>query len=671
MRQALSMVLTLLMLLTVAPLTVFAADGTTTYKVGDTFYFGTYPQSRVGSYLPLYEELNSLVNSETEWTSYGYYIKDVQSDYMKYTDVEYEGERYRCVYFTEFRPSLINEKSNSNNTFQDDNGYYVYNKYWFKYEPVKWKVLSVNSATGNAVVMSDMVLDSQQYYNSLKERSINGKTVYSNNYEHSDIRKWLTGTFYNAVFTDTEKSKIVETTIYNSAVGVSSVYNSNPTTDKVWLLSYYDVSEGTNGFTYDSSRKAQGTAYAYSQGLYKNRNDGYCMWRLRNAAVNGVCAYFVGESGMSDKSQNVNDTKWGIRPAMTLHLVHISGEPVRENEKAATCDTQGSYDEVVYCTGCGDVISKETKTSDALGHDWGEWTETVPATCTTAGEEMRICENDETHKETREVGLLDHDYSVFVKVIENATCTEKGKAEYKCANCDAVTTKETSVDESNHVATEIVNAKSASCTEDGYTGDLQCTACKKIIGNGTVIDAAGHTPGAEVEENRVEATCTDSGSYDVVVYCTACEAEISRETKTIDAAGHTPGEEVEENRVEATCTDSGSYDVVVYCTVCEAEISRETKTIDAAGHTPGEWVVTKAATCTEQGERVKKCTVCDATLETEVIDVHGHSDANDDGKCDDCGEGESDFMSRLAQFFRKIIRFFQKLLNSNLGCGEL
>ncbi len=668
MRQALSILLALFMLLTVAPLTVFAADGATTYKVGETFYFGTYPQSQIYNYLPLYEELNSLVNSETEWTSYDYYINNEQSDYMKYTDIEYEGERYRGVLFSSFRPSLINKKSDRSTTFQDDNGYYVNNKYWFKYEPVKWKVLSVNSATGNVVVMSDMVLDSQQYYNSTAERNINGKTVYPNNYEHSDIRAWLTGTFYDAAFSDTEKSKIVATTISNTAKASSAVYNSNSTTDMVWLLSYDEIVSGKNGFSYDSTRKAKGTNYAYSQGLYKKNS--YCMWRLRNAAVAGAGTCFVSETGMSDSSQNINDTKWGVRPAMTLHLVHIAGEPVKENVKAATCDTQGSYDEVVYCTGCGDVISKETKTSNALGHDWGEWTVTVPATCTTAGEETHICKNDENHKETRDVKLLDHDYSVFVKVVENATCTEEGKVEYKCANCVAATIKETSVDESNHVATEIVNAKAASCTEDGYTGDLQCTACKTIIESGSVIDAAGHTPGAEVEENRVEATCTDSGSYDVVVYCTVCEAEISRETKTIDAAGHTPGAKVEENKVEATCTDSGSYDEVVYCTVCEAEISREPKTIDAAGHIPGEWAVTKTATCTEKGERVKKCTVCDSTLETEVIDAHGHSDANDDGKCDECGEGESDFMSRLTQLFRKIIRFFQKLLNCSLGCGE-
>lgn len=47
---------------------------------------------------------------------------------------------------------------------------------------------------------------------------------------------------------------------------------------------------------------------------------------------------------------------------------------------------------------------------------------------------------------------------------------------------------------------------------------------------------------------------------------------------------HTDGETVEENYVAPTCTEAGSKDVVVYCSVCDAELSRETETIDATGH---------------------------------------------------------------------------------------
>ena len=136
------------------------------------------------------------------------------------------------------------------------------------------------------------------------------------------------------------------------------------------------------------------------------------------------------------------------------------------------------------------------------------------------------------------------------------------------------------------------------CTEGGYTTYV-CQGCgEDVVGNFT--EATGHTPGEAVEENRVEPTCTEKGSYDSVVYCEVCGEEVSREPFEIEATGHTPGEAVEENRVEPTCTEKGSYDSVVYCEVCGEEVSREPFEIDALGHVLVQ-VAAKAPTCTESG----------------------------------------------------------------------
>ncbi len=43
-----------------------------------------------------------------------------------------------------------------------------------------------------------------------------------------------------------------------------------------------------------------------------------------------------------------------------------------------------------------------------------------------------------------------------------------------------------------HTETETVNAKAATCTEDGYTGDEVCTICGEIVKKGEVIKATGH-----------------------------------------------------------------------------------------------------------------------------------------------------------------------------------
>ncbi len=40
--------------------------------------------------------------------------------------------------------------------------------------------------------------------------------------------------------------------------------------------------------------------------------------------------------------------------------------------------------------------------------------------------------------------------------------------------------------------TELVGAKAATCTEDGYTGDEVCTVCQEIVKKGEVIPALGH-----------------------------------------------------------------------------------------------------------------------------------------------------------------------------------
>ena len=213
-------------------------------------------------------------------------------------------------------------------------------------------------------------------------------------------------------------------------------------------------------------------------------------------------------------------------------------------------------------------------------------------------------------------------------VVTAPTCQEGGYTTYVCRAC-----KETVIGNltgaTGHTAGEAVeeNRVEPTCTENGsYDSVVYCTVCESEISRETVtIGATGHTAGEAVEENRAEPTCTEDGSYDSVVYCTVCENEISRETVTIDAVGHTAGEAVEENRVEPTCTENGSYDSVVYCTVCESEISRETVTIGATGHTAGEAVEENRVepTCTENGsyDSVVYCTVCESEISRETVTI--------------------------------------------------
>ncbi|MBQ1484383.1 MAG: InlB B-repeat-containing protein [Eubacterium sp.] len=93
--------------------------------------------------------------------------------------------------------------------------------------------------------------------------------------------------------------------------------------------------------------------------------------------------------------------------AVDVVVEHIEGDPEIENVVEPKCLEDGSHDEVIYCTACGDEISRETVKDDALGHDWGEWTVTKEPKVGIPGEEQRVCKRDPSHIETREIAPLE------------------------------------------------------------------------------------------------------------------------------------------------------------------------------------------------------------------------------------------------------------------------
>lgn len=80
----------------------------------------------------------------------------------------------------------------------------------------------------------------------------------------------------------------------------------------------------------------------------------------------------------------------------------------------------------------------------------------------------------------------DHDHTTRTET--PATCTEDGSVTVICDDCDEVLSTET-LPATGH-STVVKNAKDATCTEPGYTGDKVCTVCGET---GEVIPAAGHS----------------------------------------------------------------------------------------------------------------------------------------------------------------------------------
>ena len=230
-------------------------------------------------------------------------------------------------------------------------------------------------------------------------------------------------------------------------------------------------------------------------------------------------------------------------------LGHTAGEAVTENEAAATCTEDGSYDTVTYCTVCGEELSRETVTVAATGHG-------------------------------------------YVAVVTDPTCTEQGYTTYTCSVCGDTYVSDYT-DALGHSYGAVVT--DPTCTEQGYT-TYTCSVCgDEYVDDET--DALGHTAGEAVTENEVAATCTEDGSYDTVTYCTVCGEELSRETVTVAATGHS----YEAVVTEPTCTDGGY--TTYTCSVCgDTYVGDET---DALGH---DYVVTETdATCTEPGTTTFTC----------------------------------------------------------------
>ena len=306
-------------------------------------------------------------------------------------------------------------------------------------------------------------------------------------------------------------------------------------------------------------------------------------------------------------------------------LGHKASAAVEENRVEATCTEDGHYDSVVYCSVCYKELSREYKTINALGHNY-EHHEGKAATCTKKGwEAYNTCTRCK-YTTYKEIAALGHDYVHHEG--KAATCTENGWESYDtCARCDYTSYKE--IEAKGHKASAAVeeNRVEATCTEDGhYDSVVYCSECNKELGRAyETINALGHS--YEHHEGKA-ATCTEIGweAYDT------CARGDYTTYKEIAAKGHKRAAAVEENRVEATCTKSGHSNVVVYCSVCHEQLRRSTKTLPALGHDYLHHEA-KEATCTENGwEAYSTCTRCDYTTYQEIPAKHKPLSAVEDNR---------------------------------------
>lgn len=118
---------------------------------------------------------------------------------------------------------------------------------------------------------------------------------------------------------------------------------------------------------------------------------------------------------------------------------------------------------------------------------------------------------------------------------------------------------------------------------------------------------------------------------------------------------HTAADPIRENEIPATCTTAGSYDEVIYCTRCNYEFSRESKTVEARGHSWGEWEVVEQATTEETGLMRRMCQNDPSHVEERVIPKLELDENNEPTSAIQA------FIDSITSFFRGIIDWFLRL----------
>lgn len=351
------------------------------YVVGDIIEFGSYPQSKLTDSVII----SALESQNLNWISYGYRSGNGEfgsmsvSDYMKFADVEHEGEKYRAVRFEKYRPNLTYHSSSAKNSNQDDNGYHTNIVYWFKYEPLKWRV--VDPAEG--IVMCESLVDAQAYTETVHYYD-NGNDIgsddyyldsahkkYANNYENSTLRAWLNDDFYNTSFSAEDKERILSCKSDNSAT--NSKYNSNSTRDYVFIPSYDDVINEDFGFNSDTDRLAIGTDYAKIQGLYVPESEEGSFWWLRTPGTYSYYACRVGNTGEpSEEGNSIDFCNYGVRPAIRYDF-----DGVGERYTATFMVDGAVYDEKSYEPG---ESVFEPDVPKKTGYTFTGWDAEIPET---------------------------------------------------------------------------------------------------------------------------------------------------------------------------------------------------------------------------------------------------------------------------------------------------
>ena len=168
-------------------------------------------------------------------------------------------------------------------------------------EPLEWIVLSVENTdeqAKKALLLSKNAVFSMKY---------NDENQYERYWVTSDIREWISSSFYQSAFSKDEKSRIILTE------------TTSETEDYVFLLSeeeFKSYIENNVNIDNGSVKHCDCTVYGANSGGYIERD---ATWWLRDTDNSSKqCKYSVENGGIDNKTLYFN--VFGVRPAMWITI---------------------------------------------------------------------------------------------------------------------------------------------------------------------------------------------------------------------------------------------------------------------------------------------------------------------------------------------------------------
>ena len=272
---------------------------------GDYIYLGEYPQSIKEESV----EITHVVDSR------GYYLGSDGFYYAK----------------------LLSKVRTTVYKFTNGEGIEKEKEYYFKVEPIRWRILSEEN--GEALIVCDSIIYNLKYQEEYVAEgtdyytTANGapELTYANNYKYSTVRSWMNNDFLNGAFTATQRDMILTTEIDNSVGGTgyeSNDYVCENTFDKVFVLSYAESINHNYGFAEeavkDLARSFVVSDYSRANGALINTVSaeyGYGYWWLRSPINTfSMIVRNISTQGTAGGNISIYNDYVGVVPAMKITL---------------------------------------------------------------------------------------------------------------------------------------------------------------------------------------------------------------------------------------------------------------------------------------------------------------------------------------------------------------